>query len=196
MFGLDARIALAIFGALSVISGAALYSAIQEAKVVSFYTDLVEFEKAIESYVIDTGDSNMLGSYGEMDYLYEAKKRGDALSVWNGPYLQSTKKPSATSHFNHPRFDAVRLAWRPDASDTYGCNVQVLLGVKAHYYVLVDDNRDGTICNGSESFLKAVHDKHDLDGDYAHGKVKVIEHASNTGEFGLFYRIDVLTENY
>ena len=30
MFGLDARIALAIFGALSVISGAALYSAIQQ----------------------------------------------------------------------------------------------------------------------------------------------------------------------
>ncbi len=33
MFGLDARIALAIFGALSVISGAALYSAIKQAKV-------------------------------------------------------------------------------------------------------------------------------------------------------------------
>ena len=33
MFGLDARIALAIFGALSVISGAALYSTIQEADV-------------------------------------------------------------------------------------------------------------------------------------------------------------------
>ena len=32
MFGLDARIALAIFGALSVISGAALYSAIKESK--------------------------------------------------------------------------------------------------------------------------------------------------------------------
>tara|TARA_Y100001960_G_scaffold319101_1_gene389950 strand:- start:3597 stop:3728 length:132 start_codon:yes stop_codon:yes gene_type:complete len=32
MFGLDARIALAIFGALSVISGAVLYSAIQDAK--------------------------------------------------------------------------------------------------------------------------------------------------------------------
>ena len=35
MFGLDARISLAIFGALSVISGAALYSAIQDSKSVS-----------------------------------------------------------------------------------------------------------------------------------------------------------------
>lgn len=32
IFGLDARIALAILGALYVISGAALYSAIQESK--------------------------------------------------------------------------------------------------------------------------------------------------------------------
>ncbi len=38
MFGLDARIALVIFGALSVISGAALYSAIQQAKTTAFAT--------------------------------------------------------------------------------------------------------------------------------------------------------------
>lgn len=38
MFGLDARIALAIFGALSVISGAALYSAIQESSTVKITT--------------------------------------------------------------------------------------------------------------------------------------------------------------
>jgi hypothetical protein len=196
MFGLDARIALAIFGALSVISGAALYSAIQEAKIVAFYTDLREFEKAIESYVVDTGDSDMLGSYGEMDYLYEAEKRDVALSVWNGPYLPSVKKPLLSYYFHHPRFDMMRLAWRPDASDTYGCDVQVLLGVKAHYYALVDDKKDETICNGSESFLKAVHDKYDSDGDYEHGKIKVVEHFSNTGQFGLFYRIDTLKENY
>jgi len=40
MFGLDSRIALAIFGALSVISGAALYSAIQEAKATALYNEL------------------------------------------------------------------------------------------------------------------------------------------------------------
>lgn len=36
MFGLDARIALAIFGALSVISGAALYSAYKTQKQLLF----------------------------------------------------------------------------------------------------------------------------------------------------------------
>ncbi|HAG52695.1 MAG TPA: hypothetical protein DCL21_02800 [Alphaproteobacteria bacterium] len=55
MFGLDARIALAIFGALSVISGAALYSAIQNAKAISLLTELQEVGKATESYYLDTG---------------------------------------------------------------------------------------------------------------------------------------------
>tara|TARA_Y100000590_G_scaffold312511_1_gene353198 strand:- start:819 stop:1040 length:222 start_codon:yes stop_codon:yes gene_type:complete len=55
MFGLDARIALAIFGALSVISGAALYSAIQEARVTQLITSLNEIGKAYEAYILDTG---------------------------------------------------------------------------------------------------------------------------------------------
>lgn len=55
MFGLDARISLAIFGALSVISGAALYSAIQNSKATALYVQLSELGKAWESYYIDTG---------------------------------------------------------------------------------------------------------------------------------------------
>ena len=46
MFGLNARIALAIFGALSVISGAALYSAIQQSKAISVLTTAKEIGKA------------------------------------------------------------------------------------------------------------------------------------------------------
>ena len=55
MFGLDARIALAIFGALSVISGAALYSAIQSAKAEQYRQYFVELVKASEAYYLDTG---------------------------------------------------------------------------------------------------------------------------------------------
>ena len=56
MFGLDARIALAIFGALSVISGAALYSAIQQAKVTETVTELDNISKAWAQYYLDTGE--------------------------------------------------------------------------------------------------------------------------------------------
>ncbi|MCP4354624.1 MAG: hypothetical protein GY793_03125 [Proteobacteria bacterium] len=36
MFGLDARVALAIFGALSIITGATLYNALQHIKTIQY----------------------------------------------------------------------------------------------------------------------------------------------------------------
>jgi hypothetical protein len=55
MFGLDARIALAIFGALSVISGAALFNAIQGAKVSKYIYEIQEIGKAYEEYHLTSG---------------------------------------------------------------------------------------------------------------------------------------------
>jgi hypothetical protein len=49
MFGLDARIALAIFGALSVISGAALYSAIQDARVTAI---VITYNRVFKIFII------------------------------------------------------------------------------------------------------------------------------------------------
>jgi type II secretory pathway pseudopilin PulG len=86
MFGLDARIALAIFGALSVISGAALYSAIQQAKITRYVTDLTEVSKAIEQYMLDTGvdvAKKTPGSYpAELNELITSSVVG-----WKGPYI-------------------------------------------------------------------------------------------------------------
>ena len=87
MFGLDARIALAIFGALSVISGAALYSTIQNAKATSAITQMNEVGKAWEQLYLDTGK--------EIPTLHSAPAilRVDELIAdkgtpgWNGPYL-------------------------------------------------------------------------------------------------------------
>jgi hypothetical protein len=84
MFGLDARIALAIFGALSVISGAALYSAIKNAKVTATLTDLTELAKAVEAEFIDTGKTLELinaHDYATSDLI----KSND--SNWKGPYI-------------------------------------------------------------------------------------------------------------
>jgi hypothetical protein len=79
MFGLDARIALAIFGALSVISGAALYSAIQQSKVIALITDLNEIGKAYTAFALDTGQD-----------LPETP----TLSLYNNTYdlIENTKK--------------------------------------------------------------------------------------------------------
>tara|TARA_Y100001960_G_scaffold332552_1_gene433522 strand:- start:5346 stop:5945 length:600 start_codon:yes stop_codon:yes gene_type:complete len=87
MFGLDARIALAIFGALSVISGAALYSAIQQAKVVSFVAQMEEFAKAYTQYYLDTGLDMPTYSVNP-DFLVSnrAIENLDSNTDWKGPY--------------------------------------------------------------------------------------------------------------
>lgn len=86
MFGLDARIALAIFGALSVISGAALYSAIQDSKATSSYTTVKEIIKAYESLYIDTGALSVMSAnkdcYDAEDIIVSNAKAG-----WSGPYM-------------------------------------------------------------------------------------------------------------
>lgn len=86
MFGLDARIALAIFGALSVISGAALYSAIQQAKVVSQVAEMNEIKKAVEQYMLDTARD--ITSTGTTSYLkIEHLLQDSGAKGWDGPYM-------------------------------------------------------------------------------------------------------------
>ena len=86
MFGLDARIALAIFGALSVISGAALYSAIQDSRVVAFWQDTQELIKAAEQYYLDNGKIMPLVNSNESS-IGDLINNRESLSTWKGPYI-------------------------------------------------------------------------------------------------------------
>lgn len=90
MFGLDARIALAIFGALSVISGAALYSAIQQSKITATVVELQEVGKAVESYYLDIGFIPVDSSTGELS-LWELIENSNNVKNWNGPYISKNK---------------------------------------------------------------------------------------------------------
>tara|TARA_Y100001960_G_C14746949_1_gene866198 strand:- start:72 stop:674 length:603 start_codon:yes stop_codon:yes gene_type:complete len=87
MFGLDARIALAIFGALSVISGAALYSAIQDAKVTAIITELDELDKATTAYLLDTGSYLAAEAGADKATLNGAELRTSSATGWQGPYI-------------------------------------------------------------------------------------------------------------
>ena len=104
MFGLDARIALAIFGALSVISGAALYSAIQQSKVVSIITSIQEINKAIEEYFLATGVN--LPYAGTSTYNVNIKELvSSSVDGWKGPYLPYTEDSGAAwSRFQYSGF--------------------------------------------------------------------------------------------
>ena len=94
MFGLDARIALVIFGALSVISGAALYSAIKESRVVSILATISEVEKAIEQYILDTGEDLPLYS---LTTTSTAELVVSSNVSWQGPYLSYSPITTSTA---------------------------------------------------------------------------------------------------
>lgn len=87
MFGLDARIALAIFGALSVISSAALYSTIKQAKTEQWRQYFEEFTKTTEQYYLDNGKQLPIESSGFVNlYVSDFAVNRESLSTWKGPY--------------------------------------------------------------------------------------------------------------
>ena len=87
MFGLDARIALAIFGALSIISGAALYSAISKSKETALQTQMQEFSKSYEQLYLDTGSHIPVNATFSMKSNYLVENPSPAMLNWNGPYI-------------------------------------------------------------------------------------------------------------
>jgi hypothetical protein len=123
MFGLDARIALAIFGALSVISGAALYSAILQAKAISIIADMKEVGKAWEQYYLDTGFDLPLRDEDESSVFYYSYKTAELVSStvngWKGPYL-SYPVSGANDYLSHSTYTNILMekVTNDDWSDT------------------------------------------------------------------------------
>lgn len=114
MFGLDARIALAIFGALSVISGAALYSAIENSKVIAIVSELNELAKAYDAYYLDTAtelEVSVGDVYMEVGELISSVKAG-----WSGPYV-SYELDSAV-WFKHNSYAALMIEELKDGTWT------------------------------------------------------------------------------
>jgi len=91
MFGLDARIALAIFAALSVITGAVLYKAIENVKATAVLVEMQEVGKAVEQYYLDNGTMPVISNY---EYCATSLIEDTGLPTWKGPYLEGFK-PSA-----------------------------------------------------------------------------------------------------
>lgn len=106
MFGLDARIALAIFGALSVISGAALYSAIKSAKMEQWRQHFVEMSKASEAYYLDNGKEipQVNADYTHLSDLVENR---ESLSTWKGPYIDGVKSSFGTHAMHNSMTDSI-----------------------------------------------------------------------------------------
>lgn len=115
MFGLDARIALAIFISLSIIVAVFLYSVFVKIQVVTTLSHIKEIEQAMEQYYLDTGKrlpKSKNFTYPETPISIDNLFEDPGFKGWRGPYLNS--EAGAT----------VRLG-RVSASPTYprvGCS--------------------------------------------------------------------------
>jgi Tfp pilus assembly major pilin PilA len=79
MFGLDARIALAIFGVLSVVAGVAAINVFSQAAVTALTTELSNMKKAYQEFHLSTGDHTTR-------FLDLVDNQSEILN-WNGPYI-------------------------------------------------------------------------------------------------------------
>jgi hypothetical protein len=174
MFGLDARIALAIFGALSVISGAALYSAIESAKSTAILTELKEIEKAHEAYMLDTGSYLPNAAAGSHVAAVQNLVENDAGAVgWKGPYLSYEAHSTSDSQLVHNLYSNVTIH---KVSDDYAWGG--VAGSPGYTYANCISSTDE--CNyyvAIEGMAKALADSVDklIDGsvDYRAGDVRI-----------------------
>ncbi|HAG53135.1 MAG TPA: hypothetical protein DCL21_05040 [Alphaproteobacteria bacterium] len=163
MFGLDARIALAIFGALSVISGAALYSAIQEAKVTQHITQSNNIVMAVEQYLLDTGEIVPIKNNYDLDMTALVEKP-TGVTGWNGPYINFekdsgsdfklvnplTQKNIILSYSNGSDWADSTVASRACTQSTAKCNVYVLYQTTNEMFEKLEEGYDG---DGSVGYL-------------------------------------------
>lgn len=102
MFGLDARIAMAIFSALIVVVGYVGFGRIQTARQAALVADVDAIENALTNYQADLGTFYMFTlekSYDTGDTTEDITALWDKSKVkqgfqgrWNGPYLHRTSR--------------------------------------------------------------------------------------------------------
>ncbi|PZP39178.1 MAG: hypothetical protein DI585_04990 [Pseudomonas fluorescens] len=96
LFGLDARIALAIFSILSVVAGVAVVTNVDGTRAQALATELADTTQAIESYHNDLKTDiflSLMSPNGKNAYqaLYDSAviSEGNNLRArWNGPYIR------------------------------------------------------------------------------------------------------------
>jgi hypothetical protein len=88
MFGLDARIALAIFAVLSVIAGVAAINVLGNAAVTAQVTEFSNMKKAYQEFHLATGENTTR--------FLDLVDNSSDIQGWNGPYVDLLNDKSRT----------------------------------------------------------------------------------------------------
>jgi type II secretory pathway pseudopilin PulG len=88
MFGLDARIALAIFAVLAVVAGATAINVIGQASVTATVTELKNIQKAYQEFHLATGENTTR--------FLDLIDNQSEITGWSGPYIDLLSDKSRT----------------------------------------------------------------------------------------------------
>lgn len=150
MFGLDARIALAIFGILSIVVGAAVVINLDEANAKALASELTDTTRAIEAIHQDLKTDIFLTLTKPSDReafkaLFNNEgitEEGNLRNRWNGPYIRFTSTL-------HPRYGEMTLQKRKEdhtlpCDDEDLCYLWLVYGeVKPAVLFALNDELDG-----------------------------------------------------
>src|SRR5690606_12392598 len=90
MFGLDARIALAIFGILGVVTGVSLMNVFTETSTTALVTELNNMKKAYTEFHIATGEQTL-------NFL-DLVNNDSEYPGWSGPYIDGMLSDKSRSY--------------------------------------------------------------------------------------------------
>ena len=148
MFGLDARIALAIFAAITIVSGYIGFSKVTTARHAAFLKEIMAYENAIMQIQTDLGVFYQFaidGSDGIKDFNAIETDTGNILARyqprWNGPYIDGIRR-------DHPKYGAYTISYGQD-DFTSACDIDndcfvwlVMDGVPANVFDFINRNVD------------------------------------------------------
>ena len=121
MFGLDARIALAIFAGLSIIAGMAVVSTVRKTDVTSLTSEFDNISKGYLNFAFDTGvDIPVASSADGQGGFTNLYTDADSTLNWKGPYI-------TRSTFKHPKYGnyslilgSIDASWDPTSPASTG----------------------------------------------------------------------------
>lgn len=193
MFGLDARIALAVFGTLSVFSGAILFNALDEVDSTALLEEMNQVGKAYSQYYLDYRKELPMIDIINMNAAALVDKNIEHLPNWRGKYLQYEPAKIGSSVINinliHPIYKtrvyytkAKKSAWASTVC-TSASNCGFLCTNKNDCAIWVRfDDVDPEVANAVEEMVDSS--KNDLDGDFRmehySGKINVYFYVKRT----------------
>ncbi|HAG52673.1 MAG TPA: hypothetical protein DCL21_02690 [Alphaproteobacteria bacterium] len=192
MFGMDARISLAIFGSLSVITGASIHSAILDSNATKLLTNMQEVGKAYAQYVLD----NREGLYptatsSPSKYILRSadmvvKHATYGTRNWNGPYIDY---PVSAHYLLYPDYNNLHIMILSRDDTSWGETTKWADGIcsagkKCGLWVHINGIDDLDL-------IKEVDNKVDGGDGSTAGKFKYTDYISANGTYTINYMFDV-----